>query len=77
MASNGSGSPANTPDAVVADERRLAVHDLRRAHDVAAEHLADALVAEAHAEHRDAAGEVRDHVVGDAGVVRACPARAR
>ena len=38
--------------AVVADQRRLAVHHLGRAHDVAAEDLADALVAEAHAEHR-------------------------
>ena len=52
---NGSGSPANTPAPVVADLRRLAVHHVRRAHDLAAVELADALVAEAHAEHRDAA----------------------
>ena len=32
MASNGSGSPANTPGAVVVDERRLAVHQLGRPH---------------------------------------------
>ena len=38
-------------------------------HDLAAEHLADALVAEADAEHRTCAGEVRDHVVRQPGVL--------
>ena len=39
---------------VVVDRRRLAVHDLGRAHDPPAEDLADALVAEADAEDRQA-----------------------
>ena len=49
----------------MADQRRLAVHHLGRPHDLAAEDLADALVAEAHAEHgpRRRSG---DHLVGDA-----------
>ena len=37
--------------AVVADQRGLAVHDLRGPHHLPAEDLADALVAEADAEH--------------------------
>ena len=41
--------------AVVADQRGLAVHDLGRPHHVAAEDLADALVAEADAEDGHAA----------------------
>ena len=40
-----------------------------RPHDLAAEDLAHALQAEAHAEHRAAAGEVEDHLVASAGVV--------
>jgi hypothetical protein len=69
VASSGWGSPVNSPDATVADERRLAVHDLGCPHHRAAEHLPEALVAEAHAEHRLAAGEVADGLVGEAGVV--------
>ena len=42
-----------------------------RPHDVAAVDLADALVAEAHAEHRDAAGEAGDDLVREAGVLGA------
>ena len=61
----------------VADERRLAVHHLRRPHHLAAVHLADALVAEAHAEHRHPPGEGGDHVVRHAGVVGRARARAR
>jgi hypothetical protein len=59
----------------VADERRLAVHDLGRPHDVAAVHLADALVPEAHAQHRPATREPRDHRVGQPGVLGAARAR--
>ena len=44
------GQAGEHAGAVVADQRRLAVHDLRGPHDLAAEDLADALVAEAHAE---------------------------
>ena len=55
---------------VVSDERGLAVHDLRRPHDLAAEDLADALVAEAHAEDRDPPGEGADHLVRQPGVGR-------
>jgi len=40
------------------------------------EHRADALVAEAHAQDRDPAGEIRDGGVGDAGVVRRAGPRA-
>ena len=54
MAVNGLGQPAEHAAAVVGDLRGLAVHHLGGTHDVAAEDLADALVAEAHAEHGDA-----------------------
>ena len=45
------------------------MHHLGRPHDPAAEHLADALQAEAHAQHGATTGEVRDDVVAEAGVV--------
>ena len=65
-----SGNVAEHALAVVRDLRRLAVHHLRRAHDLAAEELADALVTEAHAQHRHAGrAEHADRVVGDAGVL--------
>ena len=48
------GQTGEDADAVVADEGGLAVHHLRGADDLAPEHLADALEAEADAEHRDA-----------------------
>ena len=61
--------------AVVADARRLAVHHVRRAHDLAAVDLADALVPEAHAEHGIPGGaELADRVVGHAGVLGAARA---
>ena len=46
------------------------MHDLRRPHDLAAEDLADALVAEAHPEHRAPAGERADHLVGQSRIIR-------
>src|SRR5690349_2224198 len=55
---------------VVEDLRGLAVHDARRAHDAAAEHLTDALVTEADAEDRNLAGEPMDDIHRDAGFVR-------
>src|SRR5690348_3629995 len=54
---------------VVVDPGRLAVRRLV-AHDLATEHLADALMTEAHAEDRHLAAERADGVVGDACVVR-------
>src|SRR5262245_49012511 len=64
------------PAPVVVDLRGLAVHQRARAHHTPAEGLADALVPEADAEHRDAAlREGADRGDGDAGVGR--PARAR
>jgi hypothetical protein len=49
----------NTPGAGVVDHRGLAVHDPLRTHDLAAEGLADALMAQAHAQQRDLRAEVR------------------
>ena len=75
---NGSGRPANTPTPSWLISDVLPCITLRRAHDLAAEELADALVAEAHAEHRDAAlAEVADRVVREAGVLGPARARAR
>jgi hypothetical protein len=54
----------------VVDRRRLAVHQHRRAHDVATVELPDALVPEAHAEHRSHAGERLDRGVREPRVVR-------
>ena len=48
----------------------LAVHRRRRADDLAAERLADRLVAEADAEDRDLARSGGDQVEADAGLVR-------
>ena len=71
VAVNGCGDVAEHALAVVRDLRRLAVHHVRRAHDLTAEELADALVPEAHAEHRHTGRpEHADRVVGDAGVLR-------
>ncbi len=75
MASKGLGQAGEQAVAGVADHRRLAVHDLAGPHHLAAVELADALVAEAHAEHRHApAAELVDGGVGDAGVLRAAGA---
>jgi hypothetical protein len=60
----------------VGDHRRLAVHHLAGPHDLSAVELADALVAQADAEHRDApATELVDGGVGDAGVLGAARPR--
>ena len=69
------GQPGEHAAVTVVDERGLAVHDLRRPDDVAAVHLADALVPEADAEHGGAPGEAGDDLVRQAGVLG--PARAR
>ena len=58
------------PPAIVRDARNLAVHDLPRAHHLAAEGLADRLVAEAHAEDGNLAREARHGLERDAGLVR-------
>ena len=55
---------------VVADLRRLAVHDAIGADDVAAVRFADRLMAEADAEDRDRASPAADDVDGDAGFLR-------
>ena len=52
------------------DAAGLAVHQLGRAHDAAAEGLADGLMAEANAEQRHLAGKAADHVDADAGILR-------
>ena len=52
------------------DHRGLAVHDPVGPHDLGAEGVADALVAEADAEDRDRRGEPLDHGVRDAGFSR-------
>ena len=66
------GQPGEHAGVVVADQRGLAVHDLGRPHDVAAEHLADALVAEAHAEAPGARpAKCADDLVRQAGVLGA------
>ena len=48
----------------------LAVHELLRVLDAAAEHLADGLMAEAHAKDRDAAAEPAYHFLADARILR-------
>ena len=63
------GESGKYAGALVFDERGFAVHDFGGPDDVAAVDLADALVAEAHAEHRLFASEVGDDVVADARVV--------
>lgn len=55
---------------VVPDGGRFAVHHAVVDNDVAAEGVADALVAQADAEDGDFAGEVFDDVVGEAGFAR-------
>ena len=58
------------PRAIMADARSLAVHHLLRAHHLAAERLADGLVAEAHAEDRNAPGQALDGLQRDPRLVR-------
>ena len=55
--------------AAMAHLGQLAVHRHRRPHHVAAEHLADRLMAEADAEHRNGRRGLRDEVEADAGLV--------
>src|SRR6185295_6007945 len=55
--------------AIMLYRRSLAVHEPSRPDYLAAEHLHDGLVPDAHAEHRHLAGEGADHVHGDAGIV--------
>ena len=52
------------------DDALLAVHELLRVLDAAAERLADGLMTEAHAENRDAAAEPAYHFLADARVLR-------
>ncbi len=62
--------------ALVLDPRQLAVHRLGRPHDLATEHLADRLMAEADAEQRHLRlGRRRDEIHADAGLVRRARAR--
>ena len=64
--------------AVVVDLVGLAVHQpLGALDDVGAEGEADALVAEADAEHRELGAEVPDDVVADAALLAACRGRGR
>ncbi len=74
---NGSASPGTaplmprkTPSPLVLDLGQLAVHRHRRAHHLAAERLADRLMAEADAEDRDGRRRLGDQVEADAGLVR-------
>src|SRR5438067_1118284 len=60
------GNSGEHTSADVANRGRLTVHDARRSDDLAAEDMADALMAEANAEDRNAAGEVSDRLVADA-----------
>src|SRR6266508_4540793 len=47
--------------AVVSNRRRLSMKYSRRAGDASAEHLADGLVTETNAEHRNSTREILDH----------------
>ena len=75
MASSGLGRPANTPTSRWRISDVLPCITCGRPHHVAAEDLADALVAEAHAEHRARAGEVADDLVAEPGVLGTARAR--
>src|SRR5262245_56328143 len=58
------------PTPLMNDLARLAVQDALGAHDLAAVDVAEALMSEAHAQHRHAAREALDHVVGHPGLAR-------
>ena len=75
MASSGSGRPANTPAPSWRISEVLPCITCGGSHDPPAEDLADALQAEAHAEHRATAGEVADHVVAEPRIVGRAGAR--
>ena len=53
--------PGEDSTSVMADHRRLAVHDDRGLHDLCSESLRDALVPEAHSEDRDITCQLFDH----------------
>ena len=59
---------AENAGAGMADRRELAVHRRGRAHHLAAEGIADRLMAEADAEDRDLAGSRGDEIEADAGL---------
>ena len=70
------GQAGEDPLAVVVDHGGLAVHQPAGAHHLAPERFADGLVAQAHAQDRDAPGEVPDHLHREAGFLgRAWPRR--
>ena len=69
------GQPGEHALVAVVDERRLAVHHRRGAHHVAAEHLADRLMAEAHTEDRARAGEAFDDRVRESRILGATGSR--
>ena len=56
--------------ALVPDFRKLAMHRNRRAHDLAAERIADRLMAEADAEDGNGLRRLRDQIEADAGFFR-------
>ncbi len=64
------GQAAEDALTVVVDRRGLAVHDADVAHHLAAEDVADALVAETDAQDRRRGGEAFQHLVGNAGLAR-------
>src|SRR4051812_25158031 len=64
------GQPCENAMALVVDARNLAVHERLRMHDAAAERLADRLVAEAHAQDRHGALQLREELEANAGLVR-------
>jgi hypothetical protein len=65
----GIGQPGQHAVAAVVDEGGLAVHDLASPHHPGPVDLADALVAQAHAEDRHAPGQVLDDLVAHARVL--------
>ena len=64
MAANGLGMPSKRSFAIMFNGGCLAMHHAVIDHDVAAEDVADALMAEAHPERRDVCAETADDLVG-------------
>src|SRR5690606_34548637 len=62
--------PAEDAFAAMRDIRQFTMHRLRRADHVSAERLAECLMAETDAEHRDAGRRLVDQVEADSGLVR-------
>ena len=67
---HGRGQAPKDGSAVVLHRAGLAVHEVRRADDVAAEGVADGLMTQTDAKHRNLAGEVADQFDADARFVR-------